>query len=658
MISLCMIVKNEEHCLKRCLNSVKDCVDEIIIVDTGSNDNTVNIAKQFGAKVFHYRWNDDFAAARNFSISNASGDWIFYLDADEELEPHCSQRFRTLANNPGVEGYYFVINNLNDGNTSLRHINVRMFRNKPEYRFEGRLHEQILNTILAANEKNVVTNSGISIFHYGYLASEYAAKNKGERNYRIIKKMLAEHPDDPFHLYNMGNCLINLNDLTGATLHYGKALKNINLKATYAPSVFIAYISCLLQLGNWFEAARLIEICKTLYPDYVDIHFLEGEFYTRLGHLERGKLCYQQCLRLGEKYTGRYTTRTGSGSFSPLFQLAQIYKKQGKLEKAIEYQIQGLKLKNDDLRNYITLAQLLKTHLKDKEQLLNTLSETVKQGDKTEKKLLLARLLNAVEEYNLSLKLLNQLSDKLEDVCYLKGLALIKLGRCSEAIQVLKQINNRAGTNQTARQELIFAHWFSTPAADASMYIQPSEFQDRDLYQTFKYINNILFNRPSSGGKVSLHSHHFRQIIDKILSYKQPGLILKILNLCGTAAPMDMIKYLITWPVTGERIELLAKLALQEIKKGCHKADYYYVLAWYFSYHHELNTAHHMLNKALTAHPESKPYRKLLKDIYLQQTLKIVLEALKLYPGSEELNKYLIAIQKERINSISLKGVH
>ncbi len=86
-LSLCMIVKNEEKHLARCLSSVKDVADEIVIVDTGSTDKTIEIAESFSAKIFHFDWVNDFSAARNFALSKCTGDWILYLDADEELNP-------------------------------------------------------------------------------------------------------------------------------------------------------------------------------------------------------------------------------------------------------------------------------------------------------------------------------------------------------------------------------------------------------------------------------------------------------------------------------------------------------------------------------------------------------------------------------------------
>ena len=100
MLSICMIVRDEETTLPRCLKSVQDVADEVIVVDTGSKDNTVSIARDFGAKVYHFEWRDDFAAARNESLKYASGDWIFQIDADEELLPGSISHLRKAMLNP------------------------------------------------------------------------------------------------------------------------------------------------------------------------------------------------------------------------------------------------------------------------------------------------------------------------------------------------------------------------------------------------------------------------------------------------------------------------------------------------------------------------------------------------------------------------------
>jgi glycosyltransferase involved in cell wall biosynthesis len=360
-----MIVKNEGHCLGRCLKSAQDCVDEIIVVDTGSSDDTVKIAEQFGAKVFYYQWQDDFGAARNFSLDQATGDWALYLDADEELPPNSCQRIRALAEIDSAEGYYFTINNFSDQGEDIKHINVRMFRNKHQYRFKGKLHEQIADGM-------ALYNSGITIWHYGYLTSEWEGKNKAERNYRINQQMVAQHPEDPFYLYNLGTACYNLNDIKGAADNYHQALQHLDLKANYAPSVFISYVSCQLKLGNLKEALKYISQCRAHFPEYVDIYFLAGELYKVIGAVNESIECYEKCLALGENPSGKYTSQTGVGSFKPCFRLAEIYHSQGDLKQAISFQLRGIKASPTDTEQLTVLAKLLKEM--DKELSQNSIS--------------------------------------------------------------------------------------------------------------------------------------------------------------------------------------------------------------------------------------------------------------------------------------------
>ena len=426
MISLCMIVKNEEKNLARCLNSTKDCVDEIIIVDTGSEDKTVAIAEQFGAKIYHYQWQEDFAAARNYSLDQATGDWILYLDADEELEANCTERLQALTQREDVEAYIFQIINLTDGNDPLKHVNIRMFRNKPNYRFEGKLHEQIITAITPRATGNPVLNCGINILHYGYLASEFLAKNKAQRNHKINAKLVAEDPNNPFYLYSLGGSCVNLNDLEGAIANYSKALQRVNLRAMYAPSIFVSLISCLLKMGKLREAVTYIEQCKTHYPDYVDIHFIEGELFFQLGNLKRAKGRFVRCLELGEQNRGRYTSRSGVGSFLPNLKLAEIYQREGDYAKALQHQIQVLKTKKHDMRHYIQLAHLLKASLKDGQQVYSVLKNNIKHIDKNTEQLMLSRMLYEIGEYELASGLLSTLAAARPDLTQYKCRALIK----------------------------------------------------------------------------------------------------------------------------------------------------------------------------------------------------------------------------------------
>ena len=203
-ISLCVIARNEEHCLARCLCSAQQLVDEIIVVDTGSTDHTVRIAIEHGACVFTFDWDDDFAAARNYAISKAQGNWILVLDADEALSLFSREELLAFMKKSPAEGYYFrICSYLDYGHTLEDHV-VRLFKNKPEYRFAGAIHEQIAGSIQCGNTNTGLAFAPFTIDHYGYSVKEIVDKHKFDRNTTIIRKALIESPQDPFLHYSLG----------------------------------------------------------------------------------------------------------------------------------------------------------------------------------------------------------------------------------------------------------------------------------------------------------------------------------------------------------------------------------------------------------------------------------------------------------------------
>ena len=201
-ISLCMIVKDEEKNLKRCLESVKDVVDEIIIIDTGSSDNTKSIARKYTPKVFSFDWNGSFADARNESLSYATGDWILIMDADEVLASGSRQTLLELANVPLSRpvAYQVKVRNAIAEGEGVEHFVARLFPNNFEIKFRGSIHE-FLET-----DKNLlnVTTERIVLDHYGYNKETIDDKDKINRNVDSLKKELEKDPDSPFYLYHLG----------------------------------------------------------------------------------------------------------------------------------------------------------------------------------------------------------------------------------------------------------------------------------------------------------------------------------------------------------------------------------------------------------------------------------------------------------------------
>lgn len=207
-ISLCMIVKNEGQTLSRCLNSVFSIVNEIIIVDTGSTDSTCDIARQYGAILHHFPWNDNFSDARNASLELAQGDWILFLDADEELSPGSQEILFRLIENEKIEGYFVkIVNHLGKEGwiETVPDLVFRLFRNKKEYRFRGAIHEQIADVILENNSQaRYQVAENLEIIHHGYLDEVIEEKDKKDRNLKLIEKELESNPKNRLLQYHYG----------------------------------------------------------------------------------------------------------------------------------------------------------------------------------------------------------------------------------------------------------------------------------------------------------------------------------------------------------------------------------------------------------------------------------------------------------------------
>jgi len=183
-LSLCMIVKNEEKNLARCLSSVKDVADEIIMVDTGSTDKTIEIAELFGVKIFHFKWVNDFSAARNFALSKCIGDWILYLDADEELSPDCIEEVKKykLHKRAGVNCTVKSLGSASTNESVMKY--PRLFANVPGVEFVGKVHEQIIDSL--RKNKIPLVESEIEIIHHGYAIDKEGLQKKKERNLSLL----------------------------------------------------------------------------------------------------------------------------------------------------------------------------------------------------------------------------------------------------------------------------------------------------------------------------------------------------------------------------------------------------------------------------------------------------------------------------------------
>lgn len=377
-ISLCMIVKDEELVLENCLTSVKDLVDEIIIVDTGSTDKTKDIARKYGAKIFDFPWENDFSKARNYSLKHAKCDWILLLDADEVLNEYDIPKFQSLMDNPNYDGYHFtILNYLHDNNTSdyATHYAFRFLRNTRTYQFTGSIHEQIENTY-AEFDPSKFSLADITLYHFGYTTSIVKSKNKRERNMPLLKKSLEESPDNPFFLFNMGNEYMADNYYLEALNYYKKAYEHITSDQAYTPHLYYRMILCFIELKEYSNALSMVFKALKQYPECTDIEYCKAIIYHKTySHLLAVK-SLNRCIEMGEppmnyKFLNDCATNRSFALLGEIYYMQQDY-----MNALWMYQL--MYENNQSLELLYKITPLLNQIYEDKNQVLDKLWQYLK----------------------------------------------------------------------------------------------------------------------------------------------------------------------------------------------------------------------------------------------------------------------------------------
>ncbi|MBI4452374.1 tetratricopeptide repeat protein [Candidatus Woesearchaeota archaeon] len=348
-----MITKNEEKYIEQCLNSVKDLVDEIIIVDTGSTDKTREIAAKFNAKIVDFKWADDFSAARNESLKHATKDWILVLDADETLDEEALKTIKDIIKNKEHYAFLFLQKNYtNDSsiagfvNEEHKHKNkiymgwygsliCRLFRNKQGYSFSGTVHELAEPSIDSKKGKIAVTN--IPVHHYGNTDSE-TVKKKRQFYLELCKKKSKENPSDASY-FELGVLYKENNDFENAVKSFKKAI-GLNSKHNMA----------LYELGVIHEQKKDYDEAIKNYTESLRIKE-NAEAFQALG------VCYLKNGMLKEAY--RNLTKAmiiNPNKYTIYNNLGAVLEKNGSYETAIQMLEIGIKLNPKNAIGYYNLG--------------------------------------------------------------------------------------------------------------------------------------------------------------------------------------------------------------------------------------------------------------------------------------------------------------
>lgn len=320
LLSACMIVKNETLTIRKCLASLQGVVDEIIVVDTGSTDDTPDIARECGAHVFSFIWQNDFSQARNESLRHAHGDWILVIDADEYLDEQKKQSFRSFLQSSDAEGVFITQKNYLG---SLRHVHkampirvMRVFRRGHLY--EGAIHEQIALSV--ERTQRPVALFDLDLHHIGYTDEFVRQRGKTDRNSTLLHEELAHDPDNVFHRSNLlAEYILQKQYHVACELAQETWLRIRRMPKTQWPNfavrILLHGVAALWETGQHEEAIRLAEEGLREFPWFTDLKKHYANMLTQRGKIVGAIRVLEACRAQGDTKEGLIEFTEGMGTY-------------------------------------------------------------------------------------------------------------------------------------------------------------------------------------------------------------------------------------------------------------------------------------------------------------------------------------------------------
>lgn len=363
-ISACLITKNEEENINRCIESFRESVDEIILVDTGSIDQTVQLAEKSGAKVYFYQWDNSFSNARNYALDKASGDWVIFLDADEYFAHNTGKNIPGILNNaePGVEGYLCKWSDISkDGKheSSITYM-PRIFKNSKSIRYYGNIHEAICKNGQPLSFQKIPDNS-VRIYHTGYDSeSKLQQKNKNYLNC-LLNEIKNGNRDPKLYAY-MAFAYLGQKEYLKAIQSANKFIESGNHLFGQNVKLYLTLIFSMMELN--FESELIISKYKEAlvkYPDHPDLYYHLGRYlFSRKKCTEAIKVL-EKGIKFGKSYNDVEIANWLSYEYDLYYMLGALYELVNDYTKAEEYltkALVGKKYNSDVLKKLIFIMKL------------------------------------------------------------------------------------------------------------------------------------------------------------------------------------------------------------------------------------------------------------------------------------------------------------
>lgn len=360
-LSLCIIVKNEEHSLPKCLSSVKNIVNEIVVVDTGSTDKTREIARKFGAKVYDFQWCDDFSIARNEALKYVTGKWVLVLDADETLKPEIVPQLKAAI----ATDKYILINLIRQELGSVQSpysLVSRLFRNHDNIKFNRPYHALVDDSITEILKKESYWKIGylssVAIIHYGYQKAVINHQNKYDKAIKAMGKFYQDYPDDIYVCSKLGALYVEIGEISQGLALLEKGLnlilasgdkgEDINYDILYELHYHlgIAYgrLSNSIQAIHHYNAAVNLPVYGFLkLGSYNNL----GNLLKAQGDLSGAKMAYELAIGIDANFITGY------------YNLGMVCKAMGLWVEAINAYDQAINLNPDYAEAYQNLGVVL-----------------------------------------------------------------------------------------------------------------------------------------------------------------------------------------------------------------------------------------------------------------------------------------------------------
>lgn len=348
-LSACVIVKNEEENLHRWLICMKKIAYEMIVVDTGSTDRTVEVAETAGAKVYQFAWDDDFSAAKNFALSKATGDWILFLDADEyfteETIDNLPQYLEKMHKREDIDAFFCRLTNVEpeDNNRFISSVqSLRIFRNSKKLQYRGAVHEFLVRS--DGPMRIMKLEADVEIYHTGY--ARKIVRGKLERNLGLLLQDIAQRGEKPWHYGYLADCYFGLGDYEKAAKYAERSIEKRVVAMGQESMIYRRLIDSLALAGKEkIEVMRAIQIAIAKFPQKPEFIWNKGELLFSQKRYDEAEKCLQKALHLHKHYTGIEDSGTFEGRINLVYcTLGKIAVLKNDVLQALDYYTESLKL--------------------------------------------------------------------------------------------------------------------------------------------------------------------------------------------------------------------------------------------------------------------------------------------------------------------------